>query len=123
MKKTVHRKKLAHVFSKFIRLGLYRNSLGPMDVCRRIWGSCGTESAARDAFALWELWRIFKAEGREEELRLFALVYAPKGRVRGVDAEARILEYARKNYCDPRTVYRRLAAIEKRYQQLRDSIE
>ena len=123
MKKTIRRKSLSRVFSKFIRLGLYDPRLTPRDVCVRIWGGCSGEERAKDVFALWELWRLMKAEGRAEELGLFTDIYAPKGRISGADVELRVLKYARENYCDVRTVYRRLDTLERRYWLFSDSLD
>ncbi|MBQ9112064.1 MAG: hypothetical protein IJY08_00625 [Clostridia bacterium] len=122
MKRTQQRKRMARVMLKFVRLGLYRGGLDPFDVCRRIEGSSAGKSEAKDLFALWELWRLLRAEGREDELAVFGRVYLQGGRTYSADTEARVLEYARESFCDPRTVYRRLALAERRYERIRKSL-
>lgn len=116
------RRRLARTLEKYIRLGLYDASLDVFTICHRIKMSCGSSESARDLFAMWELIRILKAEGRREELKIFCEIYHKgiKKRQNGI-ADA-VVATAMKHYCDERTVYRRLAYVERRYAQIRQSI-
>ncbi len=71
MNKAERRRRLARTFEKYIRLGLYDTSLDVFDICQRIRMSCVSAGSARDLFAVWELIRMLRAEGKREELRYF----------------------------------------------------
>lgn len=122
MNKAERRRRLARTFEKYIRLGLYDPSLDVFSVCQRIKMSCGSIDAARDLFAVWELIRLLRAEGRREEMTIFCEIYRGSlKRYRGCVKDA-VVACAMRRYCDERTVYRKLAYVEGRYEQIRRGI-
>ena len=122
MKGSRRRRELSRVFEKYFRLGLHKSGADVFSICRRIRGACGSLSAAEDVFAVWELCRMLRLEGRLDELKTFECIYLNDIKMRDNDISGRVLVYAQREFCDPRTVYRRLAYIEKRYHEIRDTL-
>lgn len=124
MNKAERRRRLARTFEKYIRLGLYDTSLDVFDICQRIRMSCVTAGSARDLFAVWELIRMLRAEGKREELRIFCEIYhsSSKSKMYGGCIKDAVIASSMKHFCDERTVYRKLAYVEKRYEQIRSGI-
>lgn len=122
MNNSVQRRRLARTLEKYIRLGLYDASLDVFTVCQRIKMSCASSESARDLFAVWELIRLLKVEGRREELKIFCEIYHKDMKKRQNSIKDAVVACAMRHYCDERTVYRRLAYVEERYAQIRGSI-
>ena len=122
MRKNRQRRELSRIFERYFRLGLHKSRADVFCVCRRIEGACGSLSAAKDVFAVWELCRMLKLENRVEELETFEKIYLNNIKRCDNDISNRVITYAEHNFCDPRTVYRRLAYIEKTYYKIRNSI-
>ena len=122
MNKAERRRRLARTFEKYIRLGLYDASLDVFTVCQRIKMSCANVDAARDLFAVWELIRLLRAEGRREELTIFCEIYHHSQRRYSGCIKDAVVACAFRRFCDERTVYRKLAYVEERYEQLRSGI-
>ena len=122
MNKAEHRRRLARTFEKYIRLGLYDSSLDVFTVCQRIKMSCASSDSACDLFAIWELIRLLKSEGKREELRIFCEVYRGSRRRYSGSIKDAVIACSLRRFCDERTVYRKLAYVEKRYDQIRSGI-
>ena len=122
MNNAERRRRLARTFEKYIRLGLYDTSLDVFTVCQRIKMSCPSLDTARDLFAVWELIRLLRAEGKREELRIFCEIYHATRHKRANNIKDAVVACSMKHFCDERTVYRKLAYVEKRYEQLHDGI-
>ena len=117
MKRIKKRKRIACIFKKYERLGLRDKRLDVFSVCKRIQGSCRTMSESKDLFAMWELVRLLRMEKRSEELEVFKRIYMQDG------VSMSVLKQSRSAWCDERTLYRHLAYIEQRYEQIRDSLD
>ncbi len=122
MKKCRKRRELSRIFEKYFRLGLHKNRLDVFSVCRRIRGSCGGLGAAKDLFAVWELRLLLSLEKREEELQIFEEIYLKDIKKYHNNTNDKVVAYSLRHYCDPRTVYRRLAYIEKMYYDIRETL-
>ena len=123
MKKTCQRNKLIGIFKKYIRLGLYRDGLDVFSVCERIKGSCRTLEGAKDLFAVWETCRLLRLGEHREALAAFEQVYL-RGSVRTRnDIGMKVVKYAQAYNYDERTVWRRLAYVEKQYEAVRKSLD
>lgn len=122
MNKAMGRRLLARTFEKYIRLGLYDSSLDVFTVCQRIKMSCMTSDSARDLFAVWELIRWLRAEGKREELMIFCEIYHVARRKYGTNIKDAVIASSMKHFCDERTIYRKLSYVENRYYQIRNSI-
>ena len=123
MKKTYQRNKLIGIFKKYIRLGLYRDGLDVFSVCERIRGSCRTLEGAKDLFAVWETCRLLRLGERTEALATFERVYL-RGSVKNQnDVSMKVVKYAQRYNYDERTVWRRLAYVEKQYEIIRKSLD
>ena len=122
MNNMTSRRRLARTFEKYIRLGLYDPSLDVFTVCQRIKMSCANADSARDLFAVWELIRLLRAEGKKEELMIFCEIYRGTARKYGRNIKDAVIASSMRHFCDERTVYRKLFYVEKRYEQLRRGI-
>ena len=89
------------------------------EVCARISGYSRTKGEAKDLFAVWETCRILRLCGREEELRVFEETYLSREPQKYNNA----LRLSRKYHLDERTLYRRLAYVEKQYGIIRKSLD
>ena len=117
MKKVKQRKRIACVIKKYVRLGLHDRRIDVFSTCRRIQGSSRNLSEAKDLFAVWELVRLLRMEDRFEELAVFERIYL------GNAVSMSVLKHASVAWCDERTLYRRLAYVERRYEQIRNSLD
>ena len=122
MKKHNTRKRIARIFRRYVRLGLGRGGLTPHEVCGRIWGYCGDVETAKDVFAMWETFRVLEIEGRRDAIVAFFCIYVRRDAWRD-DTDTKILKYSFDNFCDARTVYRRLSYFENKYTALRKSLD
>ena len=122
MKKTIERNRIARVFTKYIRLGLYRKNMDVFSVCKRIRGACSTAAEANALFAAWETCRLLRAEGKREELECFLRIYVFENRRYIKETESTVLRCAYNLNLDPRTIYRRLQYVEQRYKTIKDSL-
>ena len=116
------RKRFVRSFEKYIRLGLDSERLDVFDVFYRIERSVSSKTVAKDVFAVWELCRILRLEGRHEELSTFKRVYISALRCGERDISACVLRCAFDTYYDQRTVYRHLAYVEKKYALIRKGL-
>jgi len=111
MKNTSDRIRIINIFKKYSRLGLASKSLDVLDRYERIKGCSRTKREARELIAVYETTRFLELCGKAECLDALCEVYfSLSGRtVRKSEISERVQRYACDNYCDERTVYRRLS--------------
>ena len=116
MKEKKEIKELERVLKCYFRLGLDSRRLSFFQVADRIRGySAGNARRARELVAVYELLRFFRAMGRVE---IIDTVYYIAGKKDSGEQAQSVLAYSMKNYCDERTVYRRINCILRLYERL-----
>ena len=110
----------AAAFRKYARYGFDRRRLSAFDMYECIKGSVASVQQAKEMLAVYDTLRLFAAYGREETVRAVRAVYFtyPGCRLKKNDLSLRVRRFAVENYCDERTVYRRLAEALKLYSTL-----
>ena len=120
MKNTRERIRIINAFKKYSRLGLARGKVDPLLAYERIKGCSKTNAQARELIAVYETVRYLEVCGKRDCLdALFKVYFSLSSRtLKKSEIGERVLRYATDNYCDQRTVYRRLSfvtAVYKRY--------
>ena len=110
MKKDQKRDEVARIFRKFARLGLARERLNPMRVYKIIDVCCAGRRSKLDMIAVYDTIRLLELNGDEEIARAVREIYfsTASHRLAKNEITHRIRRFAVENYCDERTVYRRL---------------
>ena len=124
MKKNEERDAVARVFRKFARLGLARERLNPLRVYKMIDVCCGSKRSKLDMLAVYDTLRLLDLSGDSEISSAVREVYfsTASHRLAKNEVTLRIRRYAAENYCDERTVYRRLDKARQLYIDLRGKV-
>lgn len=101
----------AAAFRKYARYGFHKRRLAPFDMYECIRGSVASPEQANQMLAVYDTLRLLAAYGKEETVRVVCAVYFtyPGCRLKKNDLSLRVRRFAVENYCDERTVYRRLS--------------
>lgn len=121
MKKNEERDEAARVFRKFARLGLARERLNPMRIYKIIDVCCASKRSKLDMLAVYDTLRLLDLSGDSEISSAVREIYfsTASHRLAKNEITHRICRYAAENYCDERTVYRRLDKARRLYLSLR----
>ena len=116
------RKEAVRAFRKFARMGFADEQLNPIQIYKRIDVLCHAHRIKIDMLALYDTLRLLALSGDDETLRAVEEVYLSSARRRFSENETSYLvrKYADKNYCDERTVYRRLHKAIALYIKIRE---
>ena len=122
MKKDTTRDAIARQFRKYARFGLDREGLNPLRVFRIIEVCFSSEKTRLDMLAVNDTMRLLELNGEDECAAAVRAVYFATSSHRLAKNEItwRVRRYALENYCDERTVYRRLARAKELYQKVRE---
>lgn len=106
-----NRSHAAAAFRKYARYGFDRRHLRPLDMYECIKGSTPSAESAGEMLAVYDTLRLLRFYGKEETVRAVRAVYFtyPGCRLKKNDLSLRVRRFAMENYCDERTVYRRLS--------------
>ena len=120
MKDTYKKLRIIHTFKKYARLGLASGKLDAIDTYERIKGCSRSRKEACELIAVYETVRFLKISGKADTLNaLYAVYFSLSGKgVRKSEISERVLRYATDNFCDERTVYRKLAFAVLVYESL-----
>lgn len=107
-------------FRKYARYGFDRRRLSAFDMYECIKGSVASVERANEMLAVYDTLRLLAAYGKEETVRAVRAVYFtyPGCRLKKNDLSLRVRRFAIENYCDERTVYRRLSEALRLYSAL-----
>ncbi len=124
MKNNTERDEIINIFKKYSRLGLYRHNLNTFGVYQAIRGCSRSESEALDLAAVHETFKFLKTAGKDDALIAVKKIYftCPARIIRKNEISMRVRKFALQNYCDERTVYRRLEYVLKIYANIREKI-
>ncbi len=109
----------AQVFRKYARLGLDRRKLSPFEAYAVMRGVSRSEREALELLAVYDTVRLLSLTDPETEKALRAVYFFDRGRKPLKNQIGyRVLSFADENYCDERTVYRRLRKAKEMYYHL-----
>ena len=122
MKKDIKKDEIARQFRKYARFGLDREGLNPLRVCRIIEVCFSSEKTRLDMLAVNDTMRLLELNGEDECAAAVRAIYfaTSSRRLAKNEITLRTRRYASENYCDERTVYRRLAHARELYQRVRE---
>ena len=111
MKYTAERIRIIKVFKKYSRLGLASGKLDALEVYGRIIGCSRGKKEARELLAVYDTVRFLGIIGKKDCLDALRKIYffQPYVSIGRNGINERVGRYACENYCDARTVYRRLS--------------
>lgn len=111
-------------FRKYARYGFDRRHLPAFDMYECIKGSTSSQEQANEMLAVYDTLRLLDAYGKEETVRAIRAVYFtyPGCRLKKNDLSLRVRRFAVENYCDERTVYRRLAEAQRIWRALLENL-
>ena len=116
------RNEAARAFRKFARLGLNDAPANPAQAYKRIDVLCHTRRTKLDMLAVYDTLRLLSLVGDVDTLAAICEVYFSSADYRFSKSETarRVRKCAQNNYCDERTVYRRLVKARNLYTRLRE---
>lgn len=124
MKEKTGRDTVIEAFRRYARLGLHYRKLNPIQAYRAICGCCTSESVRLDLIAVSDTLRLLEINGDTDIISsVFAVYFATAShRLKKSEMSRRIRRYAFENYCDERTVYRRLSTARDYYEKIRKNV-
>lgn len=122
MIKNDKRNEIIRVFRKYARLGLADVGLNPIQTYKKIDVLCASRRSMLDMFAVFDTLRLLSLGGDEETVEAIRRVYfAGKAhRLTGKEMSDRVSRVAEAQFCDDRTVYRRLEKARSLYEAVRE---
>ena len=101
---------IIRIFRKYARLGLLECDLNPIQIYKKIDVLCVARRNKLDMLAVFDTLRLLELSGETEILEAIHEVYfeGRSYRLSRHEIGSRVCELASKQYCDGRTVYRRL---------------
>ena len=119
------RKEIIRVFRKSERLGLSREGLDPVRAYKRIDVLCASRRGKLDMFAVYDTMRILSLLGEEDVISAVRRVYFVDVayRLTASMISDRVLKCACEQYCDARTIYRRLKRARELYASIRKNLD
>ena len=112
----------ARAFRKFARLGLNDVTANPAQAYKRIDVLCHARRTKLDMLAVYDTLRLLSLAGDDDTLAAIWDVYFSSEDYRFSKSETarHVRKCAQNNYCDERTVYRRLVKARSLYTHLRE---
>lgn len=118
------RNEIIRVFRKFARLSIDFERLNPMQAYKRIELLCTSRRSRLDMLAVYDMLRLLYLSDEAEIVdALYRVYFKGKGhRLTKHDIGARVLTLANENFCDERTIYRRLERARRLYERVRERV-
>lgn len=122
MEQNDKRNEIIRAFRKYARLGLTDNRLNPIQIYKKIDILCASRRSKLDMFAVYDTMRLLELHGEDEVIDAVYTVYFENKnyRLNRYERGRRVCEVAREQFCDGRTVYRRLEKARDLYERVRD---
>ena len=122
MVKNEKRNEIVRIFRKYARIGLADARLNPIQAYKKIDILCTSRRNKLDMLSVYDTLRLLFLDGDEETLEAIFRVYfsGRQYRLSGRDTSERVARLAKEQYCDDRTVYRRLEKARKIYERVRE---
>ena len=120
MKDPYKKLRIINTFKKYARLGLASGRLDAIDTYGRIQGFSRSRKEAIELIGVYETVRFLRICEKDDALdALYAVYFSLSGRgVRKSEISERVLRFATENFCDQRTVYRKLSYVVSVYERL-----
>ena len=116
------RNEIIRAFRKYARLGLTQSGLNPIQIYKRIDILCVSRRNKLDMLAVFDTLRILELNGAYDTLDAIYSVYFD-GKAYRLDKHERgrrVIALAKEQYCDGRTVYRRLEKARALYEKIHE---
>ena len=122
MKKDTEKEEIARNFRKYARFGLDRRGLDPLRVWKIIDVCFASQKNKFDMLAVLDTMRLLELNGEGDCAEAVRDVYFATAthRLAKNEISRRVCRHAFENYCDERTVYRRLARAREVYRKVRE---
>ena len=122
MEKSEQRNEIIRVVRKCARLGLDSERLNPAQIYKKIDVVCVSRRARLDMLAVYDTLRLLWLNDETEIIDALKCVYfgGKEYRLTKYDISSRVLALANENYCDERTIYRRLERARILYSKIRE---
>jgi len=122
MEKNDKRNEIIRVFRKYARIGLLDCTLNPIQTYKKIDMLCVSRRSRLDMLAVFDTLRLLELDGDHDTLNAVFGVYFEGRAYRLTKHETgqRVCEIAREQYCDGRTIYRRLERARALYERVRE---
>lgn len=119
------RNEIIRVFRKFARVGLCHQELNPIQMYKRIDILCSSRRLKIDMLAVFDTLRLLAVDGEEEVIEAVYEVYfkGAGSRLTQKEISRRIKRISEDQFCDVRTVYRRLERARQMYLRVREREE
>lgn len=116
------RNEVMRAFRKFARLELANGESNPIQVYKRIDVLCHSHRTKLDMLAVFDTLRLLSLSGEEDTINALRDVYFASAKYRFSQNETSrlIRKSAQLNYCDERTIYRRLHKARELYTRIRE---
>ena len=116
------RDEIVRIFRKYARLGLSDCNLNPIQIYKKIDVLCTSRRTKLDMLAVFDTIRLLSLKGDEETLLAIDKIYfAGKAhRLTKYERGRRVCDLASNQYCDDKTVYRRLKKARDVYEKVRE---
>ena len=116
------RDEIVRVFRKYARLGLSEGNLNPIQIYKKIDVLRSSRRTKLDMLAVFDTLRLLSLRGEEETLVAINNVYfsGRDYRLTRFERGRRVCDLASNQYCDDRTVYRRLKKARDMYEKIRE---
>ena len=122
MVKNEKRNEIVRIFRKYARMGLADARLNPIQAYKKIDILCTSRRNKLDMLSVYDTLRLLFLDGDEETLDALFKVYfsGRQYRLSGREMSERVARLAKEQYCDDRTIYRRLEKARKIYERVRE---
>ena len=122
MVKSEKRDEIIRIFRKYARMGLADHRLNPIQAYKKIDLLCTSKRSKLDMFAVYDTLRLLVLDGDEETVDAVYRVYfsGKTHRLSGREISERVTRVASEQFCDDRTVYRKLERARALYERVRE---
>ena len=116
------RNEIVRIFRRYARLGIDGGRLNPIQVYKKIDVLCSSRRSKLDMLAVFDTLRILELNGDTDTLIAIERVYfdGKAHRITKYELGSRVSALARDQYCDDRTIYRRLQKARDLFEKIRE---
>ena len=120
--KSDKRNEIIRAFRKYARLGLLDSGLNPIQIYKKIEMLCVSRRSRLDMFAVFDTLRLLELDDDDDTIdAIYAVYFEGKAyRLTKRESGRRVLDIAHEQYCDSRTIYRRLEKARALYEKVRE---
>ena len=122
MENNEKRNEIIRIFRRYARLGLGECGLNPIQVYKKIDVLCTSRRSKLDMLAVYDTLRLLELSNDDDVLiAIFRVYLAGKThRLTKHELGNRVAQLSREQYCDDRTIYRRLEKARTIFEKIRE---